>query len=277
MLGRELSAAGPPTVELVGPAIPRIDVTDHVALAALIAARRPDWVINATAYTRVDDAEHDVDAAMAVNAHAVGALGRICAAGGIAVVHYSTDYVFPGSGTTAYDETAQPDPVNRYGASKLNGERALLASGARALIVRTQWLFGRHGRSFPRTMWERATAGVPTRAVADQIGRPTFAADLATASWRLLAKDASGVYHVANSGTASWFDVAQQVFAAAGRPELLTSCRSEEYPVAARRPRYSVLATDRVRGLLGEDLPHWADALARFLTQLRGDTATAAK
>lgn len=277
MLGEELSSAVPAAMELMGPTLPRVDVTDPVALAALIDAQQPDWVMNATGYTRVDDAEHDFDGAMAVNAHAVGALGGICAARGVGVLHYSSDYIFPGSGATAYDELAPPDPVNRYGESKLAGERALLASGAHALIVRTQWLFGRYGRSFPRTMWERATAGTSTRVVTDQIGRPTFALDLADASWRLLSLGAEGVYHVANSGTASWFDVAQQVFLATGRPELLTPCTSDELALAARRPRHSVLATDRARDTLGGDLPHWSDALSRFLAQLRGETATAAK
>jgi dTDP-4-dehydrorhamnose reductase len=144
----------------------------------------------------------------------------------------------------------------------------LLASGADALIVRTQWLYGVPGRSFPRVMWDRATMGLPTRVVDDQFGRPTSTSDLAHASWELIAHEARGVYHVANEGTASWFDVACAVFeaAGAGRPH---PCSSAEYASAARRPKHTVLDTEKVRREHGIRLPHWRSSLDRFIETVR--------
>jgi dTDP-4-dehydrorhamnose reductase len=155
MLGQDLRSTAPPHMDLrtasdaVGD---RFDVTDRDRVVAALDETRPHSVINAAAYTNVDDAEHEPQRALAVNATAVGRLGDACAARDIRVVHFSTDYVFAGDGERPYREDDPPNPINAYGLSKLNGEHALAASGARALIVRSQWLFGRAGRSFPRTM-----------------------------------------------------------------------------------------------------------------------------
>lgn len=275
MLGRDLAAAAPSGITLAGPGEPRVDVTDADAIARAIDAAEPAWVVNAAAYTRVDGAEHEPERASAVNGAAVGSLGRLCAARGVRVLQVSSDYVFDGRGNRALREDDPTSPIGRYGESKLLGERLLLGSGARSLIVRTQWLFGPHGRSFPRTMWERAAAGRPTRVVADQRGRPTSTADLARALWQLIALDAEGVLHAANDGEASWYELARAVFESAGCPDLVSACATTDYPTPARRPAYSVLDTTRLEARLGAPLPHWRDALARFLGQLRGATATA--
>jgi len=278
MLGHAIARTAPTQVEVLGPALPRIDITDADAVRAALASHRPRWVINAAAYTRVDDAEREPELAHRVNALAVGALGTLCRELGSGVVHVGSDYVFAGEADRPYREDDATSPVNRYGASKLAGERALLESGARALIVRTQWLFGSPGRSFPRTMWERARAALPTRVVADQTGRPTLTDDLARAIWRLVALDAEGIVHAANDGTATWYEVARAVHEAAGAPTLVSACTSADYPTPARRPRYSVLDTARLESLLGGPLPPWPDALARFLAQLRDvESATAPK
>jgi dTDP-4-dehydrorhamnose reductase len=143
---------------------------------------------------------------------------------GIAVLHFSTDYVFAGTATSPYEEADPVAPVNAYGESKLRGEEAVLASGAHALVLRTQWLFGTTGKSFPPTMWERAT-GLPTRVVNDQVGRPTYTGDLAVATWRLVEQRAAGIVHATNGGTATtWFDFARDVFAHAGAETLLSPC-----------------------------------------------------
>jgi dTDP-4-dehydrorhamnose reductase len=139
-------------------------------------------------------------------------------------VHFSTDYVFDGKASRPYREDTPTKPVNAYGESKLAGEKALAQTGADWLIVRTQWLFGVNGKSFPRTMWERAHAGLETRVVRDQTGRPTFSHDLAVAVWALIARGTPGVMHVANDGQATWFDVAAHVFARAGRPDGTSRC-----------------------------------------------------
>jgi dTDP-4-dehydrorhamnose reductase len=276
MLGSDLAAAAPPDVELRQAGAEEIDITDARAVARALDEFRPEWVVNAAAYTRVDRAEEELDAAMAVNGEAVRSLGEVCAARGITVLHYGTDYVFPGDGSDPLPEMSPPNPVNAYGRSKLAGENGLRASGARALILRTQWLFGLRGRSFPRTMWERATRGEPTTVVADQRGRPTYTADLAAASWRLIARSAAGLYHVANAGDASWFDVAARVFARAGTPALVRPCATADFPTRARRPAYSVLDTSRLERDHGIVLPEWTDALDRFLGELRASEGRSA-
>jgi dTDP-4-dehydrorhamnose reductase len=268
MLGTELAALAPSNVRLLAVRRTEVDVTDAPAVAAAFDTRRPECVINAAAYTRVDDAESDSDRAFAVNAAAVGALGRACAKRGIGVVHFSTDYVFRGDARRPYRENDQVDPVNTYGRTKLAGEEALRLSGARALILRTQWLFGRHGKSFPRTIWGRAQQRLPTRVVDDQFGSPTYTVDLARATWELVRMGTDGLFHVANRGEATWLDVARRVFAAAGAEECLQRCSTAEYPTPAKRPSYSVLDTSKLESERGLRLPAWTDAIDRFLEVL---------
>ena len=268
MLGTDLAASAPAGSAVTGLGIEDLDVTDRDALHGRLDVERPDWVVNATAYTAVDRAETDRDVAFAVNARAVGALGEWCARHGAGVVHYGTDYVFAGNGTRPWREDDPTAPLNAYGESKLAGEDALLASGARALVVRTQWLFGEHGKSFPRTMWERARAGAPTRVVADQTGSPTYTVDLARATWQLVERGATGVLHMTNEGEATWFDLASRVFDAAGRRDLLSPCATADFPTPARRPAYSVLDGSRRRAL-GVPMRPWAEALDEFVERLR--------
>jgi dTDP-4-dehydrorhamnose reductase len=263
MLGRDLARTAPDDVVLLPFTRAELDITDYGALEITIARLRPHVVVNAAGYTAVDKAEAEPDIAFRVNSEAVSRLGAVAAVHGTRVVHFSTDYVFDGLAVAPYDEYAPTNPVNVYGASKLAGETGLLQSGARYLIVRTQWLFGAEGRSFPRTMWQRALERQPTKVVADQVGRATYAHDLAAATWRLIMLGASGLYHVANSGIATWFDIAQRVFLQLGRPDLLTPCTTAEHPTPALRPRYSALQTSRVEAVLGYSLPTWQDALVR--------------
>jgi dTDP-4-dehydrorhamnose reductase len=184
------------------------------------------------------------------------------------VVHFSTDYVFDGTASDPYQEDSPAHPINTYGASKLAGENALKQSQARFLIIRTQWLFGVHGKSFPRTMWERATAGARTKVVCDQTGRPTYSGDLARAVWDLAGRTACGVLHVTNHGKATWFDIAARIFAHLGRSDLLMTCLTADYPTAAQRPRDSVLDTTRFERLAGASLRAWPDAVDEFLRTL---------
>ncbi len=268
MLGRDVAASAPPGVGLVKRTHDDCDVTDVHAVAKVLEQVRPQWVINCAAYTKVDQAERDRDRALAVNGTAPGTLGVACATRGIGVLHVSSDYVFAGDRAAPWTETDAPRPVNWYGATKLAGERGLQKSGARHLIVRSQWLFGVHGASFPRTMWERARRGDPTSVVTDQQGRPTYTADLAAAMWALLGHGVTGVVHVANAGTATWYDVAARVFAAAGRSSLLTPCTTADFPTPARRPMQSVLSLEKAEGF-GIVLPPWEAAVDRFLATLR--------
>jgi dTDP-4-dehydrorhamnose reductase len=276
MLGTDLLATAPPGTSITAPTITDVDITDRHQLSKAFDDARPDWVINAAAYTAVDQAETDRAVADAVNGTAPGLIGVECARRGVAVVHYGTDYVFPGTATTPYQETDPVGPVNAYGRSKLLGEQALMASGAHALILRTQWLFGRTGKSFPRTMLERATLGKATKVVSDQHGRPTYTVDLATTTWQLMARGHGGVLHVTNAGDPiTWFDFASAVFARVGAFTLLSPCGTDEYPTAARRPAYSALNTDRLDAVLSGPLPHWRHALDRFLEEVAANKPSA--
>lgn len=275
MLGSDLVATAPPSIELrvsVDPVTSkRLDITDRRAVCRLLDEAAPGVVINAAAYTRVDLAEEEGDRAHAVNAVAPTQIAQECARRGIFLVHFSTDYVFPGTTRRPYLETDPVDPINEYGRSKLAGEQGILASTARSLIIRTQWLFGARGKSFPRTMWERATKRLATRVVDDQFGRPTYSRDLAEITWRLIDRQASGLVHVANAETASWFDLAAVVFAAVGADSLLTRCATAAYPTTAPRPAFSVLDTTRAERLLGASMPRWQESVLRFLGELESD------
>ena len=270
MLATELAALSPPEVQLTPLGIADLDITSRDAVAAALDRAKPDVVVNASAYTAVDRAETEYEIALAVNGTAVGVLGELCAARGIRVVHFSTDYVFDGNAVQPYRESDPVNPVNAYGRSKLAGERGLAESGADALVLRTQWLFGIGGQSFPRTMWGRAQRRLPTRVVADQIGRLTSATDLARATWELVGRKARGLYHVANGGDAtSWFDVARVVFDASGASACLQPCTTADYPTAARRPAYSVLSTERIAREHSIALRPWPVALTAFLELLQ--------
>ena len=270
MLGRDLVAAAPRGTDVVATDVAQLDIADPAAVERRLIELRPRWVINAAAYTQVDRAESEQEVAMLVNGAAVAALAGACARLGIALVHFSTDYVFDGTSSRPYVEDDATAPLGAYGRSKLLGEVGIRASGAEHLLLRTQWLFGEHGRSFPRTMWERATRGQETKVVDDQWGRPTYTVDLAAAAWRLVAGSARGTLHVTNGGEpATWYDVAHVVFEAAGAKGLLTACGTAEYPTAARRPAYGVLDTSRVEKVAGVGMPDWRDALGRFLEGLR--------
>lgn len=276
MLGRDLIASAPADVELLTPASSELDITSAEAVRRAIARHGPDHVINAAAYTQVDRAESDLVTASRVNAEGPGILGAACAERGIPVVHLSTDYVFAGDGERPYREDDPTEPVNAYGRTKLAGEEALLASGAPALVIRTAWLFGVAGKSFPRTMWERARDGLATRVVDDQWGRPTSTRDLAAATWELIANGATGIVHASNAGQpATWFGIAERVFERAGARGLLTPCTSADFPTPARRPRYSVLDTGRLEGLIGHAMRDWTEALDEFLDQLEREEARA--
>jgi len=268
MLARELAAARPPDVELHAMARRELDVMNSGAIAAALDDVRPDVVMNASGYTAVDRAESDRAAAFAINAAAVGTLGAESARRRLTVVHFGTDYVFDGSAHRPYREDDPPAPINSYGESKLEGERALLSSGATALIIRAQWLLGPGRFSFSRVMWDRAAKRQPTRVVNDQRGRPTLAKDVARATWTLLQSRAVGVFHVANAGEGTWHEVAAEIFARQGVPELLTPCSTDELQRPARRPKYSVLDTTKAERLLGGPLSMWRDALGRLLDSM---------
>jgi len=239
-----------------------LDVTDADAVRDAVAGAGA--VVNAAAYTRVDDAESDEATATAVNATGAGNAAAAAAATGAAFVQVSTDYVFDGSATTPYPEDAPLAPIGVYGRTKAEGERLVRARHPSPFIVRTAYLYGEHGTSFPRTMLRLAAERETLDVVTDQIGQPTWTADLAAAIVGLLDADApAGVYHGTNSGQASWFDFARATFELAGLdPERVHPTTSAAFVRPAPRPAYSVLGHE-AWGRAGLPAPRpWRDALA---------------
>lgn len=246
------------------------------ALPGLVARIAPDVVVNAAAHTAVDRAEAEPEAAFRANAEAPAALARGCAATGALLVHYSTDYVFDGGSARPYREDDATAPLGVYGASKLAGEEAIRASGARHAILRTAWVYAAHGRNLLRTMLRLAAEREELRVVADQVGAPTPAAWIAEATGQLLRHGvpASGTWHLAAAGETSWHGFAQAIMdeaLAAGllarRPRVLPIATAE-YPTPARRPAYSVLDTARLRAEFGIVPPAWRDGLRATVREL---------
>jgi dTDP-4-dehydrorhamnose reductase len=269
LLGSALRATVPAAVHLDAPPRAMLDATDPDALDRALDAARPDWVISCVAYTAVDRAEAEPEAAARLNAEAPAVLGRLAATRGVRVLLPSTDYVFDGGGTRPWREDDPTGPRSVYGRTKRAGEEAMLTSGALATIVRTSWLFGGRARSFPRTMWERAVRRQPASVVEDQRGSPTYASDLARWCWALLPQAPTGILHAANAGTATWADVAERVYAAAGFAGGVTRVPSTAFPTPAPRPAYSVLDCSRLDALLPGARRRWEPALDEFVTLLR--------
>lgn len=288
-VGRELQRSLAPLGELV--ALGRTDpgglcgdLADPEGLARTVAAVRPDAIVNAGAYTAVDQAESEPQAARAVNAIGPGALAEAAERCGAALVHYSTDYVFDGSGQRAWTEADATGPLNVYGATKLEGERRIAAACSRHLVLRTSWVYGRHGRNFIRTLLALARERDQLAVVDDQVGAPTGADLLADATAEALrallaAPRLAGLYHVAAAGETSWYGYARFVLAQArscgavlrAGPDDVRPVPSSEFPAAARRPHNSRLDTARFRAAFGFALPPWEQGVARLLTDISLD------
>jgi dTDP-4-dehydrorhamnose reductase len=243
------------------------------ALPALIARIAPDVVVNAAAYTAVDRAESDRDAAFRANAEAPQRIAEACAARDALLVHYSTDYVFDGSGTRPYREDDATSPLGVYGESKLAGEDAIRASGARHMIFRTAWVYASHGKNFMRTMLRLAAERDELRVVADQIGTPTPAALIADVTASALARpfERSGVWHLTAAGETTWHGFAEAIVAAAhargliARAPRVVPIATSDYPTAAKRPAYSCLDVSRIESDFGIRMPTWDEGLSGVL------------
>jgi dTDP-4-dehydrorhamnose reductase len=263
-----------------------LDLADTARLASLVREIQPLAIVNAAAYTAVDRAESEPERARMINTDAPAALAREAAAIGATLVHFSTDYVFDGSGTTPRNEEAATAPLNVYGHSKLDGENRIRASGCAHLILRTSWVYGVRGNNFAKTMLRLARERDTLSVVADQIGAPTGAdllADVTAHALRAIASDAAltGTYHVCASGHTSWHGYAQHVIACARasglpvkvRDDAVLPITSADFPTAARRPLNSRLATTKLQQRLGLNLPGWAPGVQRLVEQLAAEAS----
>lgn len=287
-VGQELLRALMPLGEVVAttrsgqlPDGSRCEVADFNqpdSLAALLDRLQPAVVVNAAAYTAVDRAEQEREAAFAANAVAPGVIARWCAAHDIPFVHYSTDYVFDGQGTTPYREDEPTAPLGVYGTSKRDGEDAVRAAGGRHLIFRTAWVYASHGANFLRTMLRVGAERDALRVVADQFGTPTPAALIADVTALALQRPGrlSGTWHLTASGQTSWHGFAEAIFAEALAAGVLNkvpqveAIASSEYPTPAKRPAWSVLDNHKLQQDLGIALPSWQDGLKRVMGELAG-------
>jgi len=252
------------------------DFNQPDSLPALLDRVQPSVVVNAAAYTAVDRAEQDVEAAFAANAQAPGVIARWCAAHGVPFVHYSTDYVFDGRGSTPYREDEATAPLGVYGTSKRDGEEAVRAAGGRHLIFRTAWVYASHGANFLRTMLRVGAEREQLRVVADQIGTPTPAALIADVTAQALQHPGqlSGTWHLTARGQTSWHGFAEAVFAEAlamgvlAKVPVVDAIASSDYPTPARRPAWSVLDNHKLQQDFGIALPAWQDGLKRVMAEL---------
>ncbi len=274
-LGRSLAPLLGAYGELLAPERASLDLHDLAGLRRQLQRERPQLVVNAAAWTAVEQAEHEPEAAFAINAAAPAALAEEAAALGAWLLHYSTDYVFDGRLGRPYRETDACAPLNVYGQSKRAGEQAVAAVGGRHLILRTSWLYSRHGRNFLLTMQRLLRERAEVRVVADQFGNPTSCAALAAASLALVARIAAGnpgpggLYHASCAGGASWYELAGAIAAdlrARGEPcARLLPIAAADYPSAVARPADSRLDCSALQRDWGVTLPDWRTALAACL------------
>lgn len=231
----------------------------------------PRYLINCAAYTAVDRAETEKDLAFQVNGEAVGVLAAVCKEYGTKFLHISTDYVFDGTASAPYKEDAATNPQSVYGASKLEGEKEALHFNTDTIIIRTSWVYSEYGRNFVKTMIKLMNEKEQLYVVNDQIGSPTYAADLADAIMQIISsgKWSPGIYHYSNEGVISWFDFAVAIRDLTGSTCKVTAIPTTSYPTPAKRPVYSVLDKSKIAGTYGISLKDWKDSLRGCLDRLK--------
>ncbi|MGC4062591.1 MAG: dTDP-4-dehydrorhamnose reductase [Aquabacterium sp.] len=262
----------------------KADFSRPEQVAALVRHVRPDVIVNAAAHTAVDKAESEPDLVRTINATTPGLIAAEAAELGALLVHYSTDYVFDGSGHAPRDEQSATAPLSVYGRTKLEGEQAIAASGCRHLVFRTSWVYAARGGNFAKTMLRLAAEREQLKVIDDQVGAPTGAdllADVTAHAIRAVRRDAalSGLYHLVAAGETNWLDYARFVIAharARGRqikvaPDQILPTSTLDYPTPARRPLNSRLDTHKLRAAFDVTLPHWQAGVERMLTEILGD------
>lgn len=280
-LGEELQRvlSGVENLELIGVGRDRLDLSLPETIRQTVRQIQPHIVVNCAAYTAVDKAESEPELAHQVNGSAPGILAEELQKLDATLIHVSTDYVFDGTQSHPYQETDPTHAIGVYGASKLAGEQAIQQTDARAIILRTAWVYGVGGiGNFVKTMLRLGGDRPELRVVADQIGSPTWTGDIANAIAGLIAqhRDLSGIYHFTNSGVASWYDFAVAIFEEAQKLEFPLSIErvipitTAEYPTPAKRPAFSVLAGQKIASVLGQPAPHWRHSLRQMLAELKG-------
>lgn len=263
-LGRELQHRIPDAIATDSNAL---NITDFIAVQKFVKDNDIDTIINCAAYTAVDKAESDIEVAALVNSTGPENLAKT----GCKLIHISTDYVFDGTGHVPYQTTDATNPISVYGHTKLAGEQSILKNNAQAVIIRTAWLYSKYGNNFVKTMLRLGKEKDSVNVVCDQIGTPTYAADLAEAIVKILPqinKDNAGIYHYTNEGVCSWYDFATAIMNLGTRSCHVVPIPSSEYPTPAKRPFYSVLDKSKIKQTFSIDIPHWYDGLSRCIKEM---------
>ena len=275
-LGRELQRAKPNDCELTALSRDQLDITDLEQVTRSINSIKPDWVINAAAYTAVDKAESDSAGAYAINAEGAANLATAAQAINSCLLHISTDFIFDGKNNRPYLPEDVPNPLGIYGASKLAGEQKVREIlGGETLIIRTAWVYSAHGNNFVKTMLrlmgERDTLGV----IEDQVGTPSWAAEIARAVYLSIENNLRGVYHWTDTGAASWYDFSVAIYELGKEAGLINNSvtinpiPTEAYPTPAERPPYSILNKDSLRKAINYTGKHWRDSLSQMIMEIK--------
>ncbi len=264
-----------PQFQFVYTDVDELNITNQDKIEEFIKNGNFSFLINCAAYTAVDKAEEDTDFANLLNKTAVGYLAKAAKKFDMAMIHVSTDYVFDGSKNTPYAESDPTCPNSSYGRSKEGGEKYFLLSGARGIIIRTSWLYSGFGNNFVKTMIRFGKERNELNVIFDQIGTPTYAADLAKAILDILVNAKNdptilkpAIYHYSNEGVTSWYDFATEIIKSANLNCKIKAIETKDYPLPANRPFYSVLNKERIKNTFSIEIPHWRDSLLRCLKVL---------
>ena len=252
----------------------KLDITREDMVTEQIRTSGPDVVINCAAYTKVDQAEDESEQAMLVNRKGAEILAKVCGHAGAKLIHYSTDYVFEGTLSDmetyphGYPENAETNPINEYGRSKLEGEKAIQESGVEYLILRVSWLCGKHGSNFVKTMLKLGKQRDSLAVVNDQYGSPTFTFNVVKQSFELLKAGVGGIFHLSSEGMCTWYEFAREIFDQANIEVELSHCSSDQFPTKAKRPAFSKLSTAKIATIPGIDNQSWKQGLTQLLSEL---------
>jgi len=257
--------------DIVFPAEAEANILDQPGLESLLQKEQPAFVINCAAYTAVDKAEDEVELATAVNETGAANLALACASNQATLVHVSTDFVFEGNLVKLLTENDEAKPINVYGQTKLDGEKAVIALLKEHFIIRTSWLYSEYANNFVKTMLKLGAERDELNIIADQVGTPTYAIDLANAIFDIIESDseAYGTYHYSNEGVTSWFDFAQAIFDISATEVKANPIPGSAYPTKAIRPAFSVMDKSKIKNTFGLAIPYWRDSLVQCIEKLK--------
>ena len=253
--------------------IAELDITNRNLVERYVTENNIEIIVNCAAYTNVDKAESDEETAHLINCTAVNNLAQAAKANEATLIHISTDYVFGLNGNTPRTEDMPTNPLGAYGRTKLAGEEAIKQVACKAIIIRTAWLYSEYGNNFVKTMLRLTAQKESIKVVFDQVGSPTYAADLALVIFSIIEGDVykgnEGIYHFSDEGVCSWYDLAVETARFAGHTNcVITPCHSSEYPSTVTRPPYSVLDKSKIKETFGVEIPHWRESLAYCIRRI---------